>query len=418
MGARSVCRWLALVGAVAVPAASGVAQVATRPTFARVLGHDGAPLAGAVVTFVGGQPHLSPELQDVHVTEVEVDRRGRVIARLHPELCYVAWAGKRLDGDRRAASPVAGYFAAGAMVELRCREPSPVACATLRGEAAWPDVGPLRLFARTSIPGTERELVRRDDGSFELPGAPFDLVEVRLANGEPLWQSRVASELVLPPPRTIGVRATDEHGAPLANAHVRHRVGRLTSWRLDGLRSVGQDCMRLLGTTDRDGRCEVVVPYDGDPLRDAGDNLLLFVESGDRPAVAGGVWNRSFYVSDHKVPRIDGDELVFTCAEVEPLRGSVPAAPPGTVAHLAAICKLHLQQNSYLHDARVFTAEVRDDGSFALEGVPLELHSCRLSFLAPAGSEWEPPVYPPEASRALPDDVVARFGTAEPFAFG
>jgi hypothetical protein len=403
--------------AIAAIAVAALAQQRSRPTFARVLDADGAPLR-ATVTFVGGHPHLSPALQDVHVTEVDSDERGRCIARLQPGLCYVAWAVTAAEDGARARSMVEGYFAAGAMVELRCAAPAPAGSIELVGDDAWSQHGALRCFAVTSIPGTERELLRREDGTFEAPGAPFDRFEVRLPDGQPLWQQRVAARLELPPPRRVPVLAVDENGDPLAGARVWHRVGRRTSWRVDGLRSVGQDRMRLLGATGDDGRCEVVVPYDGDPLRDARENLLLFVESGDRPAVAGGVWNHAFYVSDHKVPRIDGDELRFECFPVEPLRGSVPAAPPGTVAHLAAICKLHLQRNSYLHDARVFTAEVQADGSFAFADVPTELHSCRLSFLPPAGSGWQPPVYPPEASRALPDDVVARVGTADPIGFG
>lgn len=396
-------------------AASAAAQL--RPTFARVFGADGQPLPGAVVTFIGGRPHLSPRLQDVHVERVESDKRGRVIARLQPELCYVAWAHSPEVDGRSTVSLVEGYFAAGGMLELRCTQLRRLPTVALSGEEAWQQLGELRFFAVTAIPGTERELVRRDDGTFEAPGAPFDRFEVRLPDGQPLWQHRVETRLTLPPPSRVPVLVVDENGDPLAEAKVWHRVGRRTSWRVDGLRSVGKDSMRLLGTTDAEGRCEVVVPYDGNPLRDARADLLLFVESGDRPAVAGGVWNRTFYVSDHKVPRIEGDELRFECFPVEPLRGSVPAAPPGTVAHLAAICKLHLQRNSYLHDARVFTADVQPDGSFAFVNVPVELHSCRLSFLPPRGSDWQPPVYPPEASRALPDDVVARVGTADPIGF-
>ena len=59
--------------------------------------------------------------------------------------------------------------------------------------------------------------------------------------------------------------------------------------------------MRLLGVSDAEGLCVVEVPYDRNPLRDAQGNLLLLVEAEGRPVVAGGIWNRTFYVSDHKV---------------------------------------------------------------------------------------------------------------------
>lgn len=388
-----------------------------RPTFGRVVSASGKPLADVVVTLVGGLPHLLPSLQDVHVVDVASDRRGRVVARLQPGLCYVAWAhGRKLDrakpdalSDEQSIAAMhcepQGFFAAGAMFELVCREQAFVASCTLTGDAAWQHLGALRFFAITPIPGTERELERNAAGAFALPGEPFERFEVRTSDGQPLWHTRIAAELEMPPPSKVRVLAVDPDGKPLADAAVRHRVGRLLSWNFDGLRSVGQDRMRLLGTSDAQGFCDVEVPYVGNPLRKARDNLLLFVQPQGRPAVAGGVWNRSFYVGDHMVPRIEGDVLRFECPEAEPLRGALPEAPTGTVAHLAAICKLHLQRNNYVHDARVFTAVVGEQGQFAFDDLPAELRSSRLSFVPPTGSNWQPPVFAPEGQRELPDEV-------------
>lgn len=390
-------------------------SVDVRPTFGRVVGQGGDPVVNATVTLVGGLPHLLSELQDVHVVQVATDKRGRAVAKLRQGLCYVAWVeGANVDGAR-LVSDVVGYFAAGAMFELICREPKVVERLTLSGEEAWQDVGDLRYFAMTSKPGMEIQLERTAGGSFTWPGKPFDVFEVRLPDGDALWHSAFQRSLHLPPPQKVRVRAVDGDGKPLSGARVLHRVGRLSSWVLDGLRSVGQDRMRLLGETDREGRCEVEIPYDCNPLRDGRSNLLLFVESPGRPVVAGGVWNRAFYVSDHKVPEIKGEELLFSCAAVEPLRGFLPGAPPGTTAHLAAVCKLYLQRDSYLHDARVFTAEVGEDGAFSFADLPAELHSCRLSFVSPASSSWKAPVFAPEAGRALPFEVTPLFiETREP----
>jgi len=330
------------------------------------------------------------------------------MARLHPGLCYVAWAnGPKADG-KRAASAVRGYFAAGAMFDLVCGEPQPIATCKLLGEDKWQHVGALRFFAMTSMPGTDIELHRAEDGSFELPGKPFDVFEVRLPDGQALWHSRIHSELSLPPPQEIKVRALDREGTPIVGAKVRHRVGRLSSWRLDGLRSVGEDRMRLLGVTDAEGFCSVQVPYASNPLKEGRDDLLLFVEADGCPSVAGGIWSRSSYVSDRKVVKFEGDVLEFECAKVEPLRGVLPEAPAGSIAHIAAVCKLHLQRNSYLHDARVFTAEVSADGTFVFDDVPAELHSSRLSFITPSGSTWQPPVFAPEANRDLPVELLPR----------
>ncbi len=403
--------------AAAMSAGSAPAQE-LRPTFCRVVDADGEPVAGASVTFAGGLPHLSRSLQAPHVVEGTSDARGRVVARLQRGLCYVAWARGPNENGARLRAKAVGYFAAGAMVVLRCLERELPPTLRLEGEEAWADVGPLRCFAVTSTPGAERELTRNADGAFEAPGSPFDRFEVCLSDGRPLWSTRLGLQMALPPPQRVKVRVVDERGGALQGAQVWHRVGRRSSWTVDGLRSAGQDRMRLLGSTDEEGRCEVVVPYDGDPLRDPGEDMLLFVSAGDRPAVAGGVWGERFYVSDHRVGEIEGDELRFECTSVEPLRGAIPGAPAGTVAHLAAICKLHLQRNSYLHDARTFTAQVGADGTFTFEGVPKELHSSWLTFRAPAGEAWLPPVYPAEASRALPPDVVERVGTTAPLGFG
>jgi hypothetical protein len=394
------------VGVGTLQAQNGKVERVFRPTFGRVVDADGKALADATVTLVGGLPHLLPALQDIHVTEVGTDKRGRAMARLQQGLCYVAWvSGPAVDG-KITTSNVIGYFAAGAMFELTCGEARDVSTCTLTGEDKWQHVGKLRYFAMTSMPGTEVELERSTDGVFQLPGKPFDSFEVRLPDDQALWHAPMGDDLHLPPPQSVRVRAVDADGNALAGAKVKHRVGRLSSWRLDGLRSVGEDRMRSLGVTDDDGLCVVEVPYDTNPLEDGLANLLLFVESEGRPAVAGGIWNRFFYVSDHKVPEIKGDELRFECAEVEPLRGVMPTAPPGTTAHLTAICKLYLPRNSYQHDARVFTADVAKDGTFAFADLPAELHSCRVSFLPPIGSAWLPPVFAPEPSRELPELLV------------
>lgn len=401
--------WLGELSA-QVTSGPGGGRNVLRPTFGRITDADDKPVVNGVVTLVGGYPHLLPSLQDIHVVEVATDKRGRAMARLKKGLCYVAWAkGPDVDG-KRATSPVLGYFAAGAMFDLVCGEPKAIATCKLSGEEPWQHLGVLRYFAMTAMPGTDVELQRNEQGVFELPGEPFHVFEVRLPDGQALWHARISNELRLPPPQVIKVRAVDPEGIPIVAAQVQHRVGRLSSWRLDGLRSVGQDRMRLLGVTDKQGLCSVQVPYKTNPLREGRADLLLFVESDGRPAVAGGIWGRSSYVSDRKVPEFQGDELRFECAKVEPLRGSLPEAPAGTVAHIAAVCKLHLQRNSYLHDARVFTAEVSADGTFSFDDVPAELHSSRLSFVAPPGSTWDPPVFAPEASRELPPELVRREG--------
>jgi len=382
-----------------------------RPTFGRVVDKAGAPIVDAVVTMVGASPHLLPSLQDIHVVEVATDKRGRAMARLEPGLCYLAWAKGRVASGERVYSEAIGYFSAGAMFELVCKQPDDRMTVTLTGAEPWRHLGPLRYFAMTRNPGMAVELTRDQDGAFAWPGYPYVFFEVRLPDDQALWHCRVESQLHLPPPQTVKLRAVDSAGKPLAGAEVQHRVGLLSSWRLDGSRSVGQDRMRRLGVTDAEGRCAVEVPYPSDPLREGVDNLLLFVKAAGRPAVAGGRWHRACYQSDRKVPAFKGDELLFTCGDAgEVMRGALAEAPAGTVAHLTAVCKLFLQRNSYLHDARVFTAEVAADGSFAFDDVPAELHSSRLAFVPPPGSRWQPPVLAALRGRQLPNEVQRREG--------
>ena len=115
---------LTLLPALAVLACSAAAQQ-LRPTFCQVVDEAGAAVVGAEVTLVGGRPELSADLQDVHVVEVATGKRGRVLARLQPGLCYVAWAKGPVVGGQRASAAVVGYFAAGAMIKLRCGAPAP-----------------------------------------------------------------------------------------------------------------------------------------------------------------------------------------------------------------------------------------------------------------------------------------------------
>ena len=213
---------------------------------------------------------------------------------------------------------------------------------------------------------------------------------------------------VLPPPQKVRVHVVDDGQKPLVGAVVRHRVGRLLPWRQDSYTGVVEDRWRTLGTTDAEGRCTVVVPYATDPLRQPGNaDLLLFAEAPGRPGVAGGVYQRGAFVNDHKAGK-HADELRFVCRAAEPLAGHVRGVPRGTVAHLAAVCKLYVESTSYQHDARAFTAPVDEDGRFAFHDVPADLHACRLTLAVPEGSARPSPCFPTQPGRELPPVVVGR----------
>ncbi len=391
----------------ALPAQADNAEAVRRPTFARVEDEKGEPLANAVVTFAGCMPHLGITVGPKDVWQVQTDARGRAQAKLQPGLCYVAWAVGPADAAGRAAtSRVHGWFGAGSLLTLKCGEVQAPRRLPLSGVEAWQAKAPLRFVAWTSMPGNEIVLTPTAASELVLPMDPVQTIEVQAADGTPLYHVlATTSAVVLPPPQTVRLRAKDEHGAPLALARVRQRVGRLQTWRQDSLGSVANDRWRELGVTDASGLCVIEVPYATNPLqKQSQDSLLLFVGAPGRPSVAGGVFNGALFVNDRK-DKVDGDELPFTCKAVEPLAGDLGHVPAGTVVHLAGVCKMFMERTSYMHDARAFAVPVGADGKFVLEDVPAELHSCRLTLVPPEGSSRPLPMFASVLGRELPPEL-------------
>jgi hypothetical protein len=392
----------------ALRAASGARQ----PTFVRIEGADGQPVAHATVTFAGGKLHLGSEVAPDDVLQVAGDARGRAQAKLLPDCCYVAWA---IGPDSSAAgcvrAEVTGWFAAGAVVTLRCGPPEPVRRLPLQGLEAWSQ--PLHFVASTRRPGVAVELAR-DGDAVTLPPGPWLAIEAQDAAGVPLWAfTDLSGPLRLPPPQVVPVRVLDERGQPLAAVPLRHRIARRPLWPLDGFGGVVEDRWRELGATDADGRCTITVPYPSDPLgKPHAAELVLFAAPADRPAVAGGIYQNALFGSDRRVRPTPGEprpnELVFVCREPLPLLGNAGPVPPGTVAHLSAVCKLFLDQDQYHQDSRSFTAAIAPDGGFVFHDVPAELHACRLSLLPPPSSPVAMPLLPAQPGRDLPELLTAR----------
>jgi hypothetical protein len=394
----------------ALAAAVGLAQAegARKSTFVRVVDQKGQAVSGATVTFAGGLPHLGAEVSPVDQQVVASDARGRVQAKLQPGLCYVTWAIGPADaaGGCTVAAPI-GYFGAGAILELRCDMVGRQRRVSCRGAEPWREFGPLRYFAVTPVPGDEQELLPDAEGALLVPPGPFQQLEVRSKDGQPLWSTAASCEsLMIPPPQRVTVLVQDENGAPLAGVVMRHRVARKTPWRIDGFGGVSDGRFRDLGVTPESGRLELVVPYATNPLEtQSPEDLLLFACAPGRPAIAGGVFGRSVYQNDKRCAGFDASELVFACPKVEPLVGHCGPVPVGTVAHLAAVCKLVSESTSYTHDPRSFTTPVAPDGSFTFFDVPAELHSSRLTLIPPPGSSRVLPLLPAQSGRGLPVEV-------------
>jgi hypothetical protein len=379
-----------------------------RPTFARVVDAAGQAVAGADVVFAGGSFDVSAQVCQPDVQVVASDARGRVQARLRPGLCYVAFAlTPAREGGARERSAVAGPFGAGAMLELRCVEPCRDQRLRIAGAEAWRDLGPLRWFVTTPVPGAERELDVDETESVLVPPWPLHFVEARTARGEPLWGAHQPAALALPPPQSVRVRVVDGVGAPIASARLRQRVVRRGAWRFEGSYGVPFDQERELGTTAPDGRATVVVPYVSDPLRQPGaEDLWLFAEADGRAPVVGGVIGGFVCANGRRVRSFRGDELAFALEPVPPLASRVAHAGSAAVAQLVAVCKVFTDRTSYLSDQRVFTAPVGADGTVTFASVPADVHSVRLALLPGSGNGGvRYPAFPARLGRELPPEL-------------
>lgn len=399
------------VGAALAPAQEVVAA-ARRATIVRVVDAQGTAIAGANVTFAGSIPHLGAEYGPVDVQNVTSDVRGYARADLQPFLCHVAWAVGPADAAGRSLRSLPTQpFAAGALLELRCEESCGERRLVVTGVEAWKDRGPLRFVAMTPSPGTETTLELRD-GAFVVPPMLDEVVvEIRTADGQPLWSTKGDDAIVLPPPQRIRVEVRDERGQPLQNALVQQRVHRRASWRTDGFGSVAEARLRTLGRTDANGAVDVVVCYPADPfVEQRHGELLMFASAAGHAPVAGGIFNGAFYVDDRRITGAPTRPLRLTCRAVEPMVGNCGRVPAGTVLHLQTVSKLFSGANSYSHDARTFLVPVAANGNFVLDGVPSDLHCCRMT-LVPPGEPLSMPIFPTNSGRELPPEVVVRPGS-------
>ncbi|MBL8747621.1 MAG: hypothetical protein JNK78_00570 [Planctomycetes bacterium] len=393
------------VFAVLASSAVGLAQTAEPPraTFARVLDADGSPVVRAVVTFAGHVPQLGA-LGPTDEVVVESDERGRATAKLQPGLCYVAWAVGPADAEGRSiCSTPTAYFSAGALFELRCTGSILARRLAVTGTEAWAAEG-LRFFAVSPSPGTEIGLELRD-GAIEVPPMPRATIEVRTADGRPLWSTPLPEGSIdVPPPQRVRIRVVDENGQPVPDATVRQRVALLRSWRMDGPGTASIERIRDLGRVD--GEAELLVCHDADPVREGGrGDMFLLVQAKGRAAVGGGVFKSWFVVDDQRQKQSPGDVLVFRCPRQEPLTGNCGGAFAGGTAHLWVVAKITTAANSFAHDPRSFSVPIGADGSFVFDSVPADVHSMRLA-IVPCEGGPAAPLFPTMHGRTLPAEVV------------
>jgi hypothetical protein len=380
------------------------------PTFVQVVDSDGEPLANARITLVGAIPEADGVGGEAR--HAVSDARGRAIVRLRPDLCHVAWAIGPADAAGAAPyTPQFGFFAAGAMVELRCGLPQPLQRVTIGGLSAWSDRGPLTVHLIGWHPSADLELVR-DGDAWLLPPTPLgdpvlgvgSALEVR-CGGRPLHLferfSRERSPQ-LPPPQRVAVRVVDEEGEPLPGAPLDQRLGTVWPWTLDGTGVAPRSRVAPLGVADATGTAVVEVAYPGDPLREPGStNLQIVARALGRERLSGGVYQGSSYVDDVRLTQPPGAVLQLTARRVADLAGRLDGLPAGTFAHLAFVAQLDIGSRGVVREQRSQTVPVGADGSFRFVGVPRTATGCRLVFWHP-DREIVAPVLLAEAGCRLP----------------
>lgn len=361
---------------------------ARRPVFGRVVDGDGRDVGGAEVLLVGLQTGMTAFEADDVVAAV-ADARGRFRAQVLPGLPYFAFAVRDEEGGGAFAAPAAGWFGAGATLELVGEAVQSWEVARFEGLERWKGTAELRAFARPGI--RDRAVLLPHavawpevlEGKARWPRLPFGVLELRNEADLVVWSKPVAETreptISLPPPREVRCSVADPQGAPIAGAEIWVRGTTWNDGTVDGIPTQRFSCLSLLGRTGADG---VVVAYlPGDVQKKPWPQCLLVARASGRAEAVSGTRNNERIENDRRVDAADvaADAPVkFVLAPRELVRGELrgkPAANPPTDVVLRATCKLAFDANSYMHDPRTNLAPVDEAGRFVVDHVPSDLHA-------------------------------------------
>jgi len=402
-------------------AAAVVAQGhANKPLVGQVRGPDG-PLAAASVTLVGIGSWFDPTLDAPDVVEVATDARGFFRADVRPGLPYAAFAAGPPDArGARSRSAVDGWFGAGATITLVCGAADGPFAVAVKGLDAWAAAGPLQRTARPACEGgmlLPFAVGNAGDaaGVAQWPAMPGGAVGIAAADGRLMWLRAAplggADALTLPPPRELRALVVDDHGAPVPGATIRWRVDVFADGGIDGVQTLRRRIEVPVGTTLADGTVALRLPID-DPRDRLAGAYAMFVASapGKQERVSG--YDGTHWVRDDLRIAPDGDTtLRFTLPPVPPVRGAVTfdGAPAGRfgAARLDVVAKLEVGKGSYMHDPRSYATAVAADGTFAFDGVPVDVRQSQLLLFPRDGGA--PIAAPPVAGRepAAPVELTA-----------
>lgn len=362
----------------------GLSGQERRAAIGTVTGPDGQPLAAAEVVLAGAP--FPAWCRTADVVRVVADAAGRFRADLLPSIAYSAWATGPVGGDgSHLAAPVSENAGVGRFLELRAQYRLARGRLQVQGLDAWQPLGALRVqvvplaAARVPVP-----LALDGDGAADLPPLPSGSGSVQLldAAGELLWEESIdfggQRQLRLPRLQRLPARvfAAD---APLAGAVVLQMIGMggsrvptaasLTGWR-------GGEVWRRIAATDAEGRAELLVPLDRDPMQRPPSRLLFAARApGHTESVSG--WYSGAIRDGAVIEKHDG-ELQFHLAalpvgepgaagRLRPLPGQ-PLA--GTPLLLCGRQRLQVRKNSTTLLDRMFAGELQEDGSWSLPSMP------------------------------------------------
>jgi hypothetical protein len=346
----------------------------------RVLDVAGHPAAGATVTLLH-RPiprHLDPARE--HRLVVTTDDRGAFRTALRADTIYSVWAA-----TADAASRVEEGVESSGFLELRTECGSGPERIPIAGLQAWTGV---TLSCRAVVGSEALDFVPAPiiDGTAQVPAMPpmaSRTFELLTADGRVLWATQPRGEpgLVLPPPKTFSVLATDANGAPLQGVDVMAHV--VNYWATESQALSFDQRFRSLwpsqGTTGADGRLELRLPVESaeKPLV-----WLLSRKDGHRLSF-DGLYEGKHFKDGAEVPADPKDaeriHVVLTAAAAPP---PVPLRGAGDQA---------FAQGSLFVVARVHV-RLADTGEMGMPfhlDVPVRDGAAVMPFAWPEGTEFE-----------------------------
>jgi hypothetical protein len=218
-------------------------------------------------------------------------------------------------------------------------------------------------------------------------------------------RDEVRPDYDLPPPREVFFTVVDAKGDPLAGAEILVRSGSWHDGAVDGVVTQQLALHSRVAVTDAEGKASAKLPHAG-AAHAWPAHLFVARAKGFAESVSGRRGNDA-YEDDQRVDRIAHDTVRFHLERTEARTGRIQGLPPAKApwaAVLRVTAKLRSGPNGFLHDSRSYAVPLADDGAYAIDHVPTDVHGCQ--WLVHSGRttppllfDWAPgdrPLAPPE----------------------